>query len=191
MFTGIIDATGIVHSAHKKGRLLQISLKVPAPYRRSKIGSSVSVDGVCLTVTSAKEGRLSFDVIPETLKRTRFGRLKMGDKLNLERPLRWKGRVDGHLVQGHVDSVAKVVKVVSRGKSRDFRLAASRKLDRALVEKGSVALNGVSLTIGRKRGDSFWVHVIPHTLKKTNLGSWKAGSAVNLEADAWLKARFR
>lgn len=191
MFTGIVDARGVVQSAQMKGRLMKLSLNVPAVYQRLKAGASVSVDGVCLTVTSAKKGLLFFEVIPETLKRSRFRHLKAGEKVNLERPLRWKGRVDGHLVQGHVDDVAKVVKVVPRGKGCDFRLAAPRKFKRLLVEKGSVALNGVSLTVGHKQGDLFWVHVIPHTLQKTNLGLWEAGSAVNLETDAWLKAKLR
>jgi len=187
MFTGIVDACGTVRSAEMKGQLMKLVLKVPASYRRLKPGASVSVDGVCLTVTSAKSGNLYFDVIPETLKRSRFRRVKAGEALNLEKPLRWKGRVDGHLVQGHVDAVAKVVKVATRGKGRDFYLSAPRLFARALVEKGSVALNGVSLTVGRKKSSSFWVHVIPHTIKMTNLGEWRAGTKVNLETDVMLK----
>ena len=191
MFTGIVEARGVVQSAQMKGRLMRLSLRVPAVFRRLKIGASVSVDGVCLTIVSIKKEHLFFDIVPETLKRSRFRHLKVGESLNLERPLRWKGRVDGHLVQGHVDGVAKVERAISRGKGKDFCLSTPSKLGRFLVEKGSVALNGVSLTLGRRRKTSFWVHVIPHTLRKTNLSLWKAGSAVNLEADAWLKARFR
>ncbi len=191
MFTGIIEAQGVVQSTQIKGRLMKLSLRVPTSFRRLKVGASVSVDGVCLTVTSAKRGLLCFDVIPETLKRSRFRGLKVSEQLNLEKPLRWKGRVDGHLVQGHVDGVVMVERVIERGKGRDFLLSVPRKFSRFLVEKGSVALNGVSLTVGRKRGTAFWVHVIPHTLRRTNLSLWEAGNRVNLEADAWLKARFR
>ena len=191
MFTGIIDGSARVKSAQKKGRGMRLELEAPADYRRLKIGASVAVDGVCLTVVSAKKNILSFDVVPETLKRSRLGHLVIGEKLNLERPLRWMGRVDGHLVQGHVDGLAKVVKGVTRGKGRDFYLTVPNKWSRFVVEKGSVALNGVSLTIGRKKGSSFWVHIIPHTLNKTNLGLRKAGDVLNLETDSWLKARFR
>src|SRR5262249_17486454 len=152
----------------------------PRAYAALKRGSSLAVDGVCLTVVRP----LTFDVISETLRRTHFGRLKTGDRLNLERPLKWKGRVHGHLVQGHVDAVIKGLKA----SQSDFQLSLPQKGDRLVVEKGSVALNGVSLTVGRKRRGSFWVHVIPHTRRKTNLGSWKTGSRVNLETDAWLKA---
>ena len=191
MFTGIVDGLARVKKIQKKGGGLKLELEVPASYRRLKLGSSVSVDGVCLTVVSAKGGVLAFDVVPETLKRSRMGRLQAGEKLNLERPLRWMGRVDGHLVQGHVDGVARIEKSLALGKGRDFLVRPPRKLLRLILEKGSVSLNGVSLTAGRKKEGSFWVHVIPHTLKKTNLGDWKPGNTVNLETDAWLKARFR
>lgn len=188
MFTGIVEARGFVEGIQKKGRAMRLVLRVPAAYRKLRSGASVSVDGVCLTVTGRKGSGLSFDVVPETLKRTRFGRLKAGETLNLERPLRWKGRVEGHLVQGHVDGVARVLKSAGSGSRRDFQVALPKKLARLVVEKGSVALNGVSLTVGRKKPGSFWVHVIPHTLQKTNLGSWEKGSYINLETDVWLKA---
>ena len=183
MFTGIVDARARVKRIEKKGKGMRLLLQVPAAYRRLKTGSSVSVDGACLTVVGRKQGCLSFDVVPETLRRTHFGRLRPDEALNLERPLRWKGRVHGHLVQGHVDGVGRVTKSAGRGAHRDFLILFPRKLGRAIAEKGSVALNGVSLTVGRKHGASFWVHVIPHTLRNTNLKSWKAGSLVNLEAD--------
>jgi riboflavin synthase len=191
MFTGIVDGRARLKKIEKRGRNVRITLQVPKAYGKLKLGSSVAVDGVCLTVVShvgATQGAvptLSFDVIPETLKRTHFRGLKEGDVLNLERPLRWKGRMDGHLVQGHVDAAVEVLET----KVKSFRLSYPKALGRMIVEKGSVALNGVSLTIGKKTPSSFWVHVIPHTLNKTNLGSWRPGRKVNLEADAWLKAR--
>jgi len=202
MFTGIVDAQGIVKKIQKKGQNFRLAIKVPRVYGRLKIGSSVAVDGVCLTVvarhrvgaTQWAAPTLSFDVIPETLKRTHFRALSVGDKLNLERPLKWKGRVHGHLVQGHVDGVVKVLKVSCRGTARraptkhSFQLSFPKKLRRVLVEKGSVALNGVSLTIGRVARGSFWVHGIPHTLRKTNLKEWKTGTIVNLETDFMLRA---
>ena len=180
MFTGIVEAQATVRKIEKNRRGIRLTLKAPRRYSKLKKGSSLAIDGVCLTVTRP----LTFDVIPETLKRTHFRHLKTGDRLNLERPLKWKGRVDGHLVQGHVDAVARVLQV----SKTDVQLSFPKKFDRAIVEKGSVALNGVSLTVGRRRPGSFWVHVIPHTLRKTNLKSWKKGSRVNLETDVWLKA---
>ncbi len=187
MFSGIVDAQGRLQSFQKKSKGARLCLRVPADYRRLKKGSSVAVDGVCLTVVARGKGTLSFDVVSETLKRTRLGGLKAGEKLNLEQPLRWKGRIHGHLVQGHVDAVVTVLKRTSGG----FRVSCPRKLRRWVAPKGSVALNGVSLTVGRLSAGSFWVHGIPHTLRHTNLGSWKSGSLVHLETDLWLKARFR
>ena len=187
MFTGIVDGIAQVKDVQKKGRGLRLVLKVPSKYRKLKLGSSVAVDGVCLTVVSRASSDLSFDVIHETLKRTRLGGLKPGEKLNLERPLRWKGRVDGHLVQGHVDAVARVTEV----SGKDFHIAFPARLQRLILPKGSIALNGVSLTVGRVAHSSFWVHVIPHTLLKTNLKLWKPGSRLHLETDIWLKKRFR
>lgn len=194
MFTGIVDGLGRVRAVQKRGRGFRLVVHVPAAYKNLKKGSSVSVDGVCLTVVGRRAGArrraagtLTFDIVPETLKRTHFCSLKTGQSLNLERPLRWKGRVDGHLVQGHVDAVARIARKVSRS----FQIRYPGKLAKWIVPKGSVALNGVSLTVGRAVRGAFWVHVIPHTLRRTNLGAWKPGSRVNLEADLWLKARFR
>jgi riboflavin synthase len=187
MFTGIVDGRARVQNILKKGRSIRLRLKVPVSYRRLKLGSSVSVDGVCLTVAGRSAGCLAFDVVSETLKRTRFRFLKPGEALNLEKPLPWKGRVHGHLVQGHADAVARVAKQ----KARSFQIAYPKKLSKWIVPKGSVALNGVSLTVGKVSGGSFWVHVIPLTFRKTNVGLWKPGTRLNLEADLWLKARFR
>jgi riboflavin synthase len=188
MFAGIVDAQGIVQSVQKKARRLQLWLRVPPAYRGLRNGSSVSVDGACLTVTGRRPGYLSFDVVPETLKRTRLGRLKAGERVNLERPLRWKGRIEGHFVQGHVDAVARIAKTEGKGRHRSFQLKFPSTLKKFVVEKGSVALNGVSLTVGRVRRGFFWVHIVPHTLKHTGLGAWKKGDLVNMEADLWLKA---
>lgn len=191
MFTGIIEGQAKVMKFLKARQGAILTLHVPSAYRRTKTGASISVDGVCLTVTgrAGKPSRLSFDLVPETLKRTYFSELCSGDILNLERPLKWKGRVDGHLVQGHVDGVAKVVKISRQGRGKSFQLRVPKKLKRALMEKGSVALNGVSLTVGKTSSGFFWVHGIPHTLKRTNMRLWKPGKKVNFEADWMLKAK--
>lgn len=187
MFSGIVEAQGRVRALRKKGKAARLELRVPAAYARLKKGDSVAVDGVCLTVVARGRGRLSFDVVAETLRRTRLGRLEEGERVNLERPLRWRGRVHGHLVQGHIDAVVKVLKK----DSHSFEVAYPKRVRQWVAPKGSVALNGISLTVGRVSGASFRVHGIPHTLKSTNMGLWKAGTALNLEADLWLKARFR
>lgn len=191
MFTGIIEGQAKVMKFQKARKGAVLTLRVPAAFRKSKTGSSISVDGVCLTVVGRAAGAslLSFDLVPETLKRTYFSKLCPGDILNLERPLRWRGRVDGHLVQGHVDGVVKVVKRTRQGRGVSFQLSIPKKLKRAVMEKGSVALNGVSLTVGRTSGGFFWVHGIPHTLKHTNLRLWKPGQKVNFEADRALRGK--
>ena len=186
MFTGIVDGQGVVKKIQKKGQNFRLTLQVPRVYARLKSGFSVSVDGVCLTVTDrcAAPLQLTFDVVPETLNRTHFRYLKTGDKLNLERPLKWTGRVHGHLVQGHVDGVAKVLK---NGPKRSFQLGFPKKYGRAIVEKGSVALNGVSLTVGRVRSKNFSVYLIPFTLTVTTFKGKRAGDWMNIETDILAK----
>ncbi len=185
MFTGIIEAQGKVIKIRKARLGAVLTLRVPAAFASQKTGSSVSVDGVCLTVVSRKDRDLTFDLVRETLGRTRLGKIEQGESLNLERPLVWKGRVDGHLVQGHVDGVAKVLKKSRQGRGVSFQISVPKKLSRYVAEKGSVALNGASLTVGKISKGTFWVHAIPHTLKKTNMSLWKIGQKVNFEAD-WL-----
>ena len=187
MFTGIIEKKAKVRALrpYRGGR--RLTLQVPLVWSRLPLGTSVAVDGCCLTVSARGAGRLSFDLLKETLKRSRFAGLKPGDVLNLERALRSTRRIEGHFVQGHVDGVGKVRKVVSARREKSLQVAFPRLLRPYLIPKGSVALNGVSLTVGRVGKGSFWVHVIPHTLRKSNLGPLKVGDAVNMEADALLK----
>ena len=190
MFTGVIEAQGKVKNF--KNGVLEITL--PKFFGKLKIGSSVAVDGVCLTLVQQKSSIGFFDVVAETQARTTLGSFEPGQVVNLERPLQWQGRVEGHFVLGHVDGVG-IIRQVSVAKKQKSILVETPKLIRRFVcEKGSIAANGVSLTIGKTKKGSFWLHLIPQTLKSTNLGGLAGGSRVNLEADMvaklLLKRRF-
>ena len=187
MFTGVIEAKARVLSLKKAEKGAQLTLQAPAGFAKLLPGSSVSVNGVCLTVCGGGRGKLSFDLSGETLKQTTFGNLHPGAVLNVERALRWNKRVEGHFVQGHVDGLGRILKVLSKPREKSFQISFPSALKRYFIKKGSVAVNGVSLTIGKVRPGAFWVHAIPVTLKKTNLGELQAGDFVNLEADILLK----
>lgn len=148
------------------------------------------MNGVCLSAVSRRGRRVAFDVVSETLRRTTLGALQPGDRVNVERPLRYGSRIEGHCVLGHVDGVGKIDRVRPAGRQKDFRIRFPRRLGRYFFEKGSVAVDGVSLTIGRIEKGAFWIHAIPITLKKTVLGSKKPGDRVHLEAD-WLVKSLR
>jgi riboflavin synthase len=190
MFTGIIEAQGKVVGWKKAaGTALTLELAVPGVVERTlKKGGSLAVNGACLTVTGKKKGLVWFNVIEETLRRTMLGSLKKGDGVNLERPLPWKGRVEGHFVLGHVDGVGRIKKITSAKQGKSFLIAFPKSLRRFFLEKGSVAVDGVSLTLGKVSANGFWVHCIPHTLKVTGFGAYREGSAVNLEADILIKS---
>lgn len=181
MFTGIVSSLGTV-VATGPGR---IGVAAPAVARRLQLGGSVAVNGCCLTVV-AKKGAVFFaDVVPETLRRTNLGRAAAGARVNLELPLRASGLLDGHLVQGHVDATARVRKVSAAASGRELEIGLPAALRRFVVEKGSIAVDGMSLTVagvdGRAR--TFRVALIPHTLAVTIAGEYARGSVVNLEAD--------
>lgn len=189
MFTGIIEAAGRVIFLKKNGPTVRLTLAVPLFYRTLKRGSSVAVNGVCLTV-AAKNGRIfSFDVVSETLRRSSLGRLALGERVNLERPMLARHRVHGHFVLGHVDAVGKIHAVSARGRTKNFQVSFPMRLRRFFVEKGSVAVDGVSLTLGRVGRNSFHLHLIPETMKRTTFGLYKKGRRVNLEADILMKGR--
>jgi riboflavin synthase len=183
MFTGIVEELGEVRD--RTGASLTISCSLVD--EDSPIGASVAVNGVCLTVVDRPEHALSFDLSPETLARTALDRLETGSPVNLERPVTLATRLGGHLVQGHVDGVGRVVDVHRNGESADVSVEAPEKLGRYLVEKGSVAVDGVSLTVARLDGSRFTVALVPHTLEVTTLGFVGAGDPVNLEIDVIAK----
>ncbi len=185
MFTGLVQNLGTLLAIDK--RRIEVKATLPQP----TLGESVSVNGVCLTVTSRKKvgggWRLSFDVSPETLKKTNFGKLKAGDSVNVERCATLNTLLGGHLVQGHVDGVGSVIHIKILGNNREITFQAPLVVARYVVEKGSVTVNGVSLTAINVKKDSFAVALIPHTLRHTNLGNLQVGDFVNLEADVLAK----
>ncbi len=151
------------------------------------MGDSISVNGVCLTAVETSPGTVTLEIIPETLSRTNLGDLVEGEEVNLELPMPADGRFDGHIVQGHVDGVGTVEGITPSGDSRVVAIQAPRSLLKYLVEKGSVTVDGISLTVARVEEDGFEVAVIPHTLEVTTLGLRKPGDTVNLEVDVLAK----
>ena len=181
MFTGIVSATSKVVAAGD-GRL---GIDHAWISRHLKVGGSVAVNGCCLTVVKKRGSVFYADVVPETLRRTNLGRLAVGSEVNLERPVTASSLLDGHLVQGHIDTTAVVKSVRSAALGREVTIELPATLSRFVAVKGSIAVDGVSLTVaavGRPAG-TFRVALIPHTLEATILGSYRAGSVVNLEAD--------
>jgi riboflavin synthase len=180
MFTGLVREIGVVHSMDD-GRLV-VGTKLPA-----ELGDSIAIDGVCLTVIASASGTLAFDAVPETLARTALGALVAGDRVNLEPALRAGDPLGGHVVQGHVDGVAVVAAVESEGDGRRLRFVAGPEILRYVVEKGSIAVQGTSLTVAAVDDDGFEVALIPHTLEATTFGGLERGRPVNIEVDILAK----
>jgi riboflavin synthase len=183
MFTGIVEELGTVRATERAGEVLRLEVATRVAREGSEVGASVAVNGVCLTVVAAKPEALAFEVGPETLARTTLARLATGDAVNLERPLRFGAAVGGHLVLGHVDGIGTVEEVTRVESTARVRIALPGPLAPLLVPQGSVAVDGVSLTIAALQARAFEVMVIPHTLAVTTFGRLAPGQAVNLEAD--------
>ena len=183
MFTGIVEEVGTVR-ATDQGRLTIGGRKVMPTL---EIGGSISVNGTCLTVTTLEPDGFSVDVVPETLRRTNLGLLNLDSPVNLERPLRADGRMDGHIVQGHVDGTGTIGEISEDGEALMVRIDAPEPLARYVVEKGFIAVDGVSLTVVHCDEAGFSVTVIPHTRDHTIFGSRSAGDAVNIEIDILAK----
>lgn len=183
MFTGIIQSIGTV--ALLQGSKLEISASGAWPDDSIKAGESISVNGCCLTALD--DGALIFDLSPETRLRTAFHQLGVGTAVNLERAMRPIDRFGGHIVQGHVDAVGEVVAVLHDGEFTIFRFRAPNEFDRYLIDKGSVAVDGISLTVVNPVAGEFDVWVVPHTLDQTNLRDRRPGDWVNLEFDVLAK----
>jgi riboflavin synthase len=185
MFTGIVEALGHVGRiapGARGGRRLAVSVPDEQGWRLA-LGESVAVSGVCLTVVDAAPGQLEFDLAEETLRVTTLGGLGAGDPVNLERPLRLDGRLGGHLVLGHVDGVGEVTAVQPEGDGARLDVAVPGRLRPLLIPKGSVTIDGVSLTVAALGEETFGVALIPHTLAVTTLGRCRRGDRVNLEMD--------
>ncbi|MBI2088308.1 MAG: riboflavin synthase [Deltaproteobacteria bacterium] len=183
MFTGIIEDVGRVHEWQLKRGSGVLTLNTHLPSREIGPGSSVAVNGACLTVVKRAKGRFTVEVSPETLKRTSLSSLKVGDPVNLELPLKFHDRLGGHLVTGHVDGVAVTDEIRKRGKFTFLRFLVPAALAPLLVPKGSVAVDGISLTVNECGKRYFSVAIIPFTLRHTNLRGLRVGDKVNVEAD--------
>jgi len=179
MFTGIVEEVGTVRSAGA-GRLTVAARKV---LDDTKLGDSVAVNGVCLTVVEMASDSFSVDVMPETLRRTNLGSLKAGDRVNLERPLAVGGRFGGHFVQGHIDGTSRVVSVTPERDAILLRFEAPPEIMRYIVEKGFIAVDGVSLTVVECSSTAFGVSLVAYTQRNSTLGGKKPGDVANLEVD--------
>lgn len=186
MFTGLVEATGTVAAVEQLGEGARLSVTTPLAAELAD-GDSVAVNGVCLTARGATGGAFAADVMAETLRRSSLGPLAPGDAVNLELPLRADGRLGGHVVQGHVDGVGTVAATTDEGFARIVRVTAPEQLLRYVVEKGSIAIDGVSLTVAAVDDEALEVSLIPETLERTTLGSLTPGRSVNLEVDVLAK----
>jgi riboflavin synthase len=187
MFTGIIEDLGTVESLKPTDQGAVISVHTSLPTSEISIGDSITVNGACLTVISKSPGRFAMDVSAETLRCTGLGDLKPGSRVNLERCLTLGKLIGGHLVSGHVDGIGRVVSIKPEGDSKLFTFEVAPAQARYLVEKGSVGIDGMSLTIFSIKDTNFSVEVIPHTLRSTTLGFKQAGDTVNIENDMLVK----
>ena len=183
MFTGLVEAVGVVRGLSKTESVFRLSVECHKIVPELAFGQSVSVSGACLTVVSAGNGVFDVEMMPETFARTRFSSLTKGNRVNLERAMRLDGRLEGHLVLGHVDGTATLEKLTGPARTKMALFRASEEMTRYIVGKGSIAVDGVSLTVIDAGKDSFSVGLIPATLENSTLGQLKPGDPVNIETD--------
>ena len=183
MFTGLVEEIGTVKSISLQGNSGTISIKADVVTKGTKTGDSIAVNGVCLTVTSLSDDGFTADVMAETVRRSSLGALKSGDRCNLERAMAADGRFGGHIVSGHIDGTGRVSSVVREENAIWFTIEADSSLLDYIVEKGSVALDGISLTVAAVSSSDFKVSIIPHTQEATTLYLRKPGDIINIETD--------
>lgn len=187
MFTGLVEEVGECLWIRRTVTGTQLTLTATKINQDVRIGDSIAVNGCCLTVTTHRREQLVFDLLGETLRLTNLQHLRQGDPVNLERALRADARLGGHFVQGHVDAVGTVLQTDSKGKDLKLEVRIPRELSHYVAWKGSIAINGVSLTVGELSDESLTVWIIPHTRKMTNLGHLAVNDPVNLEFDILAK----
>ena len=183
MFTGIIEETGTVLDRQESALTIGADIVMPG----MKLGDSMAVNGACLTVVAFEDDQFRVDLAPETLRRTALGQLEKGSSVNLERPVAVGGRLGGHIVQGHIDATGRIASIRPEGDCFIFRIRAPKRLMPYIVEKGFIAVDGISLTVVDKRDTAFTLSVIPYTLQNTNLRTKSANDRVNLEVDILAK----
>tara|TARA_B100001175_G_scaffold293011_1_gene279209 strand:- start:29 stop:613 length:585 start_codon:yes stop_codon:yes gene_type:complete len=187
MFNGIIKNTGIVKYIKKNIKSMNITVYTDLKIGNNMLGSSISCDGVCLTLISKKNKLLTFYLSQETIMRSNFSKIKVGKILNMEKSLKYGDEVSGHYTQGHVDTVGKISNIRIIDKTWLIRITTSLQFNKYIVEKASIHINGVSLTISKKKQKYFEINIIPHTLKLTNLNNLKIKDLVNIEFDIFAK----
>lgn len=183
MFTGIIEEVGILNKITLGNGLGVIEIKCSKVLEETKLGDSIATNGVCLTVKEKNESSFKADIMGETLKKSNLGSLQSGDKVNLERALKINDRIGGHIVSGHIDGVGNIVSIEEEANGTWFTISASQEILNYIIYKGSIGIDGISLTVAYVDDKTFKVSVIPHTLKNTILGNKKIDSKVNLECD--------
>jgi riboflavin synthase len=183
MFTGIIEGFGNIAAIRSSGQGKRMAIDADFSLDQSKTGDSICVSGACLTAVTIEKRRFEVDVSPETLNTTIFDKAKIGDRVNLERALRLSDRIDGHLVSGHIDDTGIIKQRESQSNAVTFTIGVAESLTRYMIAKGSVAVDGISLTINHCDVDSFSVSIIPHTAKLTTIGFKSMGDRVNIETD--------
>lgn len=187
MFTGLVVETGEIVSLTPNGESARLTLRAPSLAPQSQLGDSIAVDGCCLTITARDGDRLSFDLLAETLRITNIGDLSPGAKVNLEPALGAGAKMGGHFVQGHVDTTAAILDLSPHGQDHRLEIALPSEFAQLVVFKGSIAVDGISLTVAEVRDSSFVCWIIPHTLAETNLSTRRPGDRVNLEFDMLAK----
>lgn len=183
MFTGIIEEIGLVKAIRKGTKSATLTIRADTIFTDLKLGDSVATNGVCLTVTSIRGKEFTADVMNETLSRSSLGVLKIGGHLNLERAMSVNGRFGGHIVSGHIDGTGKITSIQKDDIAIWYTIQTDDKIMRYIIEKGSITIDGISLTVAKVERDHFWVSIIPHTANKTILSQKTIGSVVNLEND--------
>jgi riboflavin synthase len=187
MFTGLIEAVCSVTSAYQAGSSMRLAVDLDRLTEDAKIGDSIAVNGACLTIAELQASVASFDISSETMAKTALSNLRPASKVNIERALKPSDRLGGHCVLGHIDGTAKVKAIDRQGEFADMKFAARTELLDQMVVKGSVAVDGISLTITNVDRDCFTVSLIPETLKRTTLGATRVGDTVNIETDVIVK----
>ncbi|MCR4715752.1 MAG: riboflavin synthase [Lachnospiraceae bacterium] len=183
MFTGLIEEVGQVKSINKGKNSAVITIAAKTVVEDTKVGDSIAVNGVCLTATTVNSSYFTADIMHESLDRSSLSNISSGDKVNLERAMSADGRFGGHIVSGHIDGVGTITKIVKDDNAIWYYIDASKDIMKYIVEKGSIAIDGISLTVAKLNADSFAVSCIPHTVANTCLAYKKEGSIVNLETD--------
>ena len=187
MFNGIIKSTGTIKNIKKRKKSMMLSIYSNLKLKKNSLGDSISCDGVCLTLTSKKNKMLTFYLSDETIKRSNFSQIKIGKIVNMEKSLKYGEIVSGHYTQGHVDTVGKILNIKIVDKTWIIQIKTPKQFNKYIVEKASIHINGVSLTVSKKKSKFFEINIIPHTLKLTNLKSLKANDLVNIEFDIFGK----